>query len=446
MKHDLELKVLAGVHAGAKARLHGDRVVIGASDDCDVVLAVDDVAAHHAALVIEGGEVFVEPLDGEVMRPDGASVSGRERLDAFAPLCLGATWIAVAEAGGSWPRIDPASLHPRRALSLAADTEAEVQGVEPQGVASAAASVRRRRLAFERVTLYPLAVLLLVGIGFIGSTWFMRGDAGAVAPSLPPPGQSPTAVEQADLLLADLGLENTLELRPIGERTLLVTGYVELSRQKTTLKERMTLPGVEFVHRVWAQEDLLRQARDRVAEAAPELKVETVKAGVVRLRGYLPDGDRRNRVVMALREDVPGIRDVVDEIVTRADAERLLRDALDESTLAGRVTLRPTPDGVAAEGVLGDADLAAWRQLLAQFRARYGTEVVVNTAFVPRPQDLPFGVRAAVAGPGGFVMTGDGRRVMRGGDLGGGYVLEAVGGDEITIRRGEQVFVQRFKE
>lgn len=43
-------------------------------------------------------------------------------------------------------------------------------------------------------------------------------------------------------------------------------------------------------------------------------------------------------------------------------------------------------------------------------------------------------------------MTGDGRRVMRGGDLGGGYVLEAVGGDEITIRRGEQVFVQRFKE
>lgn len=116
MKHDLELKVLAGVHAGAKARLHGDRVVIGASDDCDVVLAVDDVAAHHAALVIEGGEVFVEPLDGEVMRPDGAPVSGRERLDAFAPLCLGATWIAVAEAGASWPRIDPASLHPRRAL------------------------------------------------------------------------------------------------------------------------------------------------------------------------------------------------------------------------------------------------------------------------------------------------------------------------------------------
>lgn len=445
MKHDLELKVLAGVHAGAKARLHGDRVVIGASDDCDVVLAVDDVAAHHAALVIEGDEVFVEPLDGEVMRPDGAPVSGRERLEAFAPLCLGATWIAVAEAGASWPRIDLASLYPRRAVPLAANSGAEVQAVEPQGAASTAASVRRR-LAFERVTLYPLAVLLVVGIGFIGSTWFVRGDAGAVAPSLPPPGRSPTAVERAALVLADLGLENTLELRPIGERTLLVTGYVELSRQKTTLKERMILPGVEFVHRVWAQEDLLRQARDRVAETAPELKVETVKAGVVRLRGYLPDGDRRNRVVMALREDVPGIRDVMDEIVTRADAERLLRDALDESTLAGRVTLRSTPDGLAAEGVLGDADLATWRQVLAQFRARYGADIVVSTAFVPRAQDIPFGVRAAVAGPGGFVMTGDGRRVMRGGDLGGGYVLEGVSGNEITIRRGEQVFVQRFKE
>lgn len=457
MKHNLELRVLAGIHAGAKARLWGGRVIIGSAEDCDVILALDDIAEHHAMLLIDGEGVAIEPVDGEVNHPDGTPVIRREPLAPFTPICLGATVIAVAAADAAWPRIDVAAIQRRSAVADAGTADgwpapvaasSDAGHPSPQGSRAVAARpfARWRRLQFDRFTLYPLSVLLVVGIGFIGSTWLTRGDAAAVG--LPPhaPTAAPSPLHQASAVLSALGMGDGLEVRALGDRTLLLTGYVELSAQKATLKERMNVEGVEVVHRVWAQEDMLRQARNRVAQLAPGLEVEIVGPGVVRLRGYLADADRRNRVVMAMREDVPGIRSVVDEIVSRADAERFLGEALANSPLAGRVSLKPTESGITAEGVLSEDELGIWSEVLAVFRARYGAEVPVTAAFVPRPQDLPFTLQAVVAGPPGFVVTQGGRRVMKGGDLGEGFMLEAIGKDELTIRRGAQTFVQRFRE
>lgn len=433
MQSNLELKVLAGPHAGAKAALRDKRILIGSAEDCDIVLGLDDVMGRHAAILAEGGGVVIEPLEGEVTGPDGAPLSGARAMPPFAPFSLGATVIAIGEAGAVWPRVDPTRFAPRGPAPIGAEQAASPR---PAKMPVVTASARSRDPS--RLTLYPLIVLLVIGIGFIASNWFTGKDGGV------PPRPAPLA--QARAALAALGLADDIEVRAVGERVLLITGYVELSDHKTSLKEQVKVRGADVVFRVWAKQEQLLQARDRVAELAPGLRVETVSAGAVRLSGYLADPDRRNRVVLAVREDVPGLREVVDDIVTRPDAERMLRQAVAESPLSGRVSLLTRDGDLVAEGILSDGEIALWQTLLADFRSRYAADIPVGAVFLPRTEDLPFALRAVLAGPSGFVVTQTGRRVMVGGELGAGYVLEAIGQGELTIRRGEQVFVRRFRE
>lgn len=106
MEHQFELRVLAGVHGGARAAFHDGRVVIGSAEDCDIVLLDENVAPRHVALAINGETVTVSPLDGEVLRDDGTLVTDGEVLPAFRPIGIGASIVAVGPADGSWPRFD----------------------------------------------------------------------------------------------------------------------------------------------------------------------------------------------------------------------------------------------------------------------------------------------------------------------------------------------------
>jgi hypothetical protein len=69
----LALRILAGLHAGAVIRLEeANLLVIGASDDCDVILADAGVASHHCVLQKQGDQFFLRTIEG------GAEISGRK--------------------------------------------------------------------------------------------------------------------------------------------------------------------------------------------------------------------------------------------------------------------------------------------------------------------------------------------------------------------------------
>jgi hypothetical protein len=59
------LKVTAGVHKGAVIRLDtADMLVIGASDDCDVILADAGVRSHHCVLKRQDDKFFLRTIEG----------------------------------------------------------------------------------------------------------------------------------------------------------------------------------------------------------------------------------------------------------------------------------------------------------------------------------------------------------------------------------------------
>ena len=62
------LKVTAGVHEGAVIRLDtADMLVIGASDDCDVILADAGVCSHHCVLKRQADQFFLRAIEGALI-------------------------------------------------------------------------------------------------------------------------------------------------------------------------------------------------------------------------------------------------------------------------------------------------------------------------------------------------------------------------------------------
>jgi len=65
MEFNLALKITAGLHKGAVIRLDtADMLVIGASDDCDVILADSGVLNHHCVLKKQADKFFLRTMEG----------------------------------------------------------------------------------------------------------------------------------------------------------------------------------------------------------------------------------------------------------------------------------------------------------------------------------------------------------------------------------------------
>ncbi|KLJ00563.1 FHA domain-containing protein [Luteimonas sp. FCS-9] len=61
------LRIVDGLHAGASRVLGSEEMIlIGSGEDCDIVLADDGVASHHALVTLVGGRFLVRALDAPV--------------------------------------------------------------------------------------------------------------------------------------------------------------------------------------------------------------------------------------------------------------------------------------------------------------------------------------------------------------------------------------------
>ncbi|MFC4729889.1 FHA domain-containing protein [Coralloluteibacterium thermophilus] len=68
---DLELRLVDGVHRGARRPCQDrDVVLAGSGDDCDLVLADADVAPHHALITVLGGGLYIRAMDAPVRLGD----------------------------------------------------------------------------------------------------------------------------------------------------------------------------------------------------------------------------------------------------------------------------------------------------------------------------------------------------------------------------------------
>lgn len=176
-----ELRILSGLHRGASLPLGGERYVIGASDDADVVLLDPGVESRHATLRHDGERWLLAPLEGSVRSPNSDAELEEYVLAPGSSARIGAVWVNVSDASAPWTE-PPATLSGSVA-GAAGDAAACPAPQEPQPPARKAAKRRSR----------AMWVPLAAGTVLAGAASLAFSARSAPAPALAPASQ-PLAV------------------------------------------------------------------------------------------------------------------------------------------------------------------------------------------------------------------------------------------------------------
>jgi len=237
----LELRILSGLHRGASLPLGGERYVIGASDDADVVLLDPGVAQRHATLRHDGEHWLLAALEGSVHSPASEAALEEHALAPGQSLRLGAVWVGVSAAGAPWIEA------PAQTFAAAASSGPAARDSGPDAIAAPPAVKPRQRR--RRAFLVPaLAGTLLAGVASLALSARPDPATAPIAPAAPaapvatPEPPSPAALGQAfRKRLADVDLLRRFDLQ-LEEGSWRMKGALD---EEETLRFRRIL--AEFV-------------------------------------------------------------------------------------------------------------------------------------------------------------------------------------------------------
>lgn len=257
------LRVLAGVHAGAERKLQESSfLMIGSSDDCDLIFSDTGVAAHHCIVTRNGGDLAVRAIDAEMRIDDRVLHPGDpQEISPFSLLRIGGACFAL---GPHWSE---------RWQSL-------LSQIEPSPRADAAEQPARQRS--NRLVTLGVAMVLMGASA--GALLLAQNNA------KPPPAQAPAAPRDGELrsLVEELGYKG-LNVGLRGDGRLIVTGYVEssedLTKLRTQLEQRGLKPEVEAKSGPRIAENVAEELRMGNFHATAQWKGD----GRVRVRGRFGD-------------------------------------------------------------------------------------------------------------------------------------------------------------
>jgi type III secretion system YscD/HrpQ family protein len=410
---DACLEVISGIHRGAKVRL-GERpwYLVGAADDCDVVLRDAGVRAHHLLVSRESHEAgawTLRALDAALHVDDRELAAGNSMAVADAVCCriAGVSLTFGQDGSPAWARAvaeAKAQAEAEAALHQAPPAEAEAEPVVAQDPSSdssiapsdapdaspapiEAAARQQPRRAWRRFAY----------AGGIGLVIAMTSAFGWVVHSQAPQGRDAKA--GVERIVASLGLtEVKIEQGQNGHLSLQGTVANEASR--SSLQRSLKEAGLEPTLDIVTGDRLALSVQDSFRQRGLPVDARYAGGGKVVVTGAAPS----------------------------PQAEQVIRDVLAK-----------TPSVVTIE--LGQAVAAA-----APEKAGAAPTPIQNVAAVAAPAATaardPKRVVAVVGGERPYLLTQDGARYLTGAMLPDGSLIEGVDGHAVTfLRNGNHVRV-----
>lgn len=429
----LELRVLSGLHAGARVSLPaGDQAIrLGPTVDGDIVLR--DLSVSTATLRVSDGQWHWQDADGELRLALGEALAVGELLlqvcaqsapwpDSPAAVTVLTRPGAKADRGGPDPR-DASLVETAKAQE---DTPLTVQSLVMPALPDPTPPLRNR----SRLATALIAAAVVLGIGLALLRWrdgsqdaqapaetrqlaaisqgVDRTDAG-LAPRPPgagvnlPPVSSHDAREALERLIDEKSLHGQVVVREGANGRLEMAGVLadDDALEDLIRASRRMVPGVfsQLTTEADFRADILGLKED--LPAAIEIGVNPI--GIVSLRGTVRDDNAREALIERVRQLSPYVVQIESELLTEAEAK-----AMEAMRLRERAQTGPN--------------------LPARSDASTGgaTSVEGPTPELPRS-------RAVVGGPEPFLLLGTGERVFVGGMV-EGLKLTAISDTEIEFQ------------
>ncbi len=419
----LELRVLNGTHAGARALLADLPQLIGSGEDCTLILSDEGVQSQHASLEHRrDGSTVLRWLNSElpplVMRAGQGAQMGPVR-------------VAIEQIDAPW-REDVPLVEPGPAVS------AQVSAPRTGRVAA-----RRWWLACAAAVL--LALLALAAVSALRA-W--RGS-GQVAPAPQHPEVAPDAALAH--AIARLGLTGRVRIDLTHPQAPVVTaGFLPeedlraLAQQLSRLSPRPKLVQLDEAELVAA---VTHEVRQLGSQEAP-LAVRHLGAGRFLVEGRVAGDDERARVMARLEQGFPLASGFESALMTDADAAAAMLEELRRLGL-GRLQGAWIDGTLVLETSLAPGDQVRWERALVAAAARHGlpfkAQVQVQTGMQqPAGAALPFTVRSVVHSPLPHVTLADGRKLATGARLEGWQLKEiGPGGLVFDGPQGQRIRMER---
>lgn len=105
------LKILSGPHQGAEVALDEGELVIGSSQNCDLIISDTLVSGEHLKIVVMESGVSIVPLASPVYY-DGEEISKDEYfpVEPFKFISVGSTHFIIGPVEGEWPALSAADI------------------------------------------------------------------------------------------------------------------------------------------------------------------------------------------------------------------------------------------------------------------------------------------------------------------------------------------------
>ena len=442
----IELRVLFGPQAGSRLQVAPGNYDLGEGDECEVILSGPKMLGRHAQLSFDGEQLTISPLDGKVCDAQGNEISESFPLGLGMPVEMGGIWISVDDVDAEWPDpTDVVSIMPPAAAAPATSTSAEDSSTEKND--SADEKPRRRAKAALITSITALTVMGIAGITL--AAWLVNHpnqptttlDATPKA-ALP----DPPNLHKVRQILGTTAAGSSVEVIVTRDRRLLIKGFVPDQASKTaltTVLETLTPPPQIDLQ---VDTDLSAAAATLLAEridpSSAKLKVESVSGGVLTIEGAVLTQRARDAVMDLLQTSLPGLKRVNASIVMAEDLPQLLQDQLAASGLLKKIQIIDKQPEFILRGTLTDDDMRRWENLIVNFTERYGKLLPVKAVFKLARRKPPVNVQAIVGGTTPFVITENGDRITRGGDV-NGNTLMIVKDTEIIFEGSERFRISR---
>jgi len=459
-----ELRVLLGMQAGARLSLADGRYVLGTADTADVLVAGPGIASEHAALTVAGARVRLQALGGAVRDAQGRGLDGETDLAPGSPVALGQTWIAVDRPAAPWPQplewLEREAAVPAAAPAAAANPTAAAPSPSPPPPATSAAPAastaastaapprapQRPRRDSRVVPVLLVFVVLVIGAAIVVALLASQSPVTPPQAAAPPPADGARAAESAALeaAIAGLGPRAAAIVQRMGS-AWIVSGNVAAEQDRTALGEALRASGVRAAVRVVTNDEVMAAATPVIARAGLPVRGEMSGTGVVKLVGAAASRDDVERLGRTLREEVPGIREVENQVLLPDQLYERLRDGVRRAGLAAVMDVRRETSGrreVVFSGTPTPKEIERWEDVVRDFVTRYGMALPIKASFKPRIPTVPFVIRTVAGGPTPHIVTGAGVKVFEGGTV-AGYRLVAVRDDEIVLQGQEELRIPR---
>lgn len=170
----LELRVLAGLQAGARLTLADGRHVLGSAEACDIVLVGPGIESQALVIVVDGVRLQLRPGQPGCGLVAGDSLSEAFVLEPGVPFHLGDIWLVVDHRAHPWPenRSWLAPMEPPF-VALSMDALDSERAAEMASRPSEPPVGPRRWLWWLKWMAWCIGVFCLGGLGILA--WFKFG-------------------------------------------------------------------------------------------------------------------------------------------------------------------------------------------------------------------------------------------------------------------------------